>query len=392
MYTYLYMITRRLNYNDLDKIDELIDLRWKQVHKKRNSTHNITLKKRIREYILLSNNIDNNKNIEGLGQVFGCFDDEGSLISFLTQKFWRKMPIHYLGNMTVRPKVSNLYNIESIGLGKCWDDAVKFAESNKFYQWYWITEIKGWNKREEEWFKNSSAFKRYHIFIDSMYHKFEKGQFKYQNMMLGEAAIANTTVAIKYAILKPKFLHNIFQQKGYLKDDFIPIQYSNLHNEHDKQITYKEIKDFNEIVKVTKDESNMLVEKEYYQKNFPDIAEGEHKHFGAYENEKLIGTSSMIKYYDNEDNKKKIYHLWSWTQPNYRRKKIWLNLMKLKANCIKKNNWCEDNTLNIVTVSKEDTRYKNIGWLEAYEIDKTYKEKSLKKTIWYSLWKNYKNI
>jgi hypothetical protein len=326
------MITRRLNYNDLDKVDELIDLRWKQVHKKRSSTHNITLKKRIREYILLSNDIDNKKNIEGLGQVFGCFDDGGSLISFLTQKFWKKMPIHYLGNMTVRPHVSNLYNIESIGLGKCWDDAVKFAELNKFYQWHWITEIKGWNKREEEWFKNSSAFKRYHVFIDSMYHKGEVGLFKYQNMMLGEERITNTTVAIKYAILKPKFLHKMFQQKGYLKNDFIPIQYSNLNdkdnfipiqcsNLNDEQITYKEINNFNEIVKVTKDENNMLVEKEYYQKNFPDIAKGEYKHFGAYENEKLIGTSSMIKYYDNENNKK-IYHLWSWTHVDHRRKKF----------------------------------------------------------------------
>ena len=45
--------------------------------------------------------------------------------------------------------------------------------------------------------------------------------------MLGEYG-SNSSIAIKYAILKPKLLHNIFKEKGYLKDNFIPIQYSNL--------------------------------------------------------------------------------------------------------------------------------------------------------------------
>ena len=40
---------------------------------------------------------------------------------------------------------------------------------------------------------------------------------------------ANSTVAIKCAILKPIFLHNIFKKKGYLKNDFVPLQYSNLN-------------------------------------------------------------------------------------------------------------------------------------------------------------------
>jgi hypothetical protein len=66
--------------------------------------------------------------------------------------------------------------------------------------------------------------------------------------------------------------------------------------------------------------------------------------------------------------------------------------MKIKANYANQNNWCEDATINVVAVSKEDTRYKNIGWSKTYEIDKIYKEKSFKKTIWYTLWINYKNI
>ena len=382
------MIYRRLNYTDLTQIDELITLRWSQILKKRNSQHDIVLKKRIRDYIDLSVDIEKKDNIEGLGQVFGCFNKDGLLISFLTQKFWKSMPVHYIGNMTTRPKLSNIYNVKSIGLAECIDEVVNFAESKKFYQWYWGTEVKGWNKREEEWFENSSAFRRYHIFIDSMYKQGETAKFKYQNNILGDYG-STSLIAIKYAVLKPKFLHNIFKQKGYLKEDFIPLQYSNLNNE---EITYKELKNISEILEATKNENNMIVDKEYYEKNFPDIAKGEYKHFGAYLNNKLIGTSSMIKYYDNENKKKKIYHLWSWTHNEHRRKKIWLNLMQIKAKYIKENNWCEDNTLNMVAVSKDDFRYKNIGWSEAYKVEKTYNNKPLSKIIWYIFWKNYKKI
>jgi hypothetical protein len=222
------MIYRRLNYTDLTQIDELITLRWSQILKKRNSQHDIVLKKRIRDYIDLSVNIEKKDKIGGLGQVVGCFNDEGLLISFLTQKFWVSMPIYYIGNMTTRPKLSNIYNVKSIGLAECIDEVVTFAESKNRFQWYWATEAKGWNKREEEWFKNSSAFRRYHIFIDSMYDKEEKGNYKYQNSILGEYG-STSLVAIKYAVLKPKLLHNIFKEKGYLNDDFIPLQYSNLN-------------------------------------------------------------------------------------------------------------------------------------------------------------------
>ena len=66
--------------------------------------------------------------------------------------------------------------------------------------------------------------------------------------------------------------------------------------------------------------------------------------------------------------------------------------MQIKAKYIKENNWCEDNTLNMVAVSKDDFRYKNIGWSEAYKVEKIYNNKPLSKIIWYIFWKNYKKI
>lgn len=222
------MITRRLNCNDLQQIDDLITSRWNQVKKRRLSLHDQTLKDRIKNYVNLSEKFITENDVQGFVQVLGCFNNEGQLISFLTQNFWKKYPIHYISNMTVRPNVSNIYNVKLIGLSECLDSAIDFAESKNCFKWYWVTETKGWNKREEEWFNNSLAFKRYHIFIDSMYKKGETGQYDYQNKMLGEYG-SNSTIAIKYAVLKPKFLHNIFKQKGHLKDDFIPLQYSNLN-------------------------------------------------------------------------------------------------------------------------------------------------------------------
>jgi hypothetical protein len=158
------------------------------------------------------------------------------------------------------------------------------------------------------------------------------------------------------------------------------------------KIEYKIIENFNEIFEALKDEENMIVDKSYYETLYKDISKGEHKHFGAYENNKLIGTSSMIKFFDSKKNDEKIYHLWSWTHKKYRHKKIWLYLMKMKANYIMENKWCNDNTSNWVAVSDSDNRYKNLGWTYTYNVNNLFKGKNVSKKIWYILWKNYKNI
>ena len=383
------MITRRLNYNDFSQIVSLINLRWLQVKKRRQSDHNKILIERIKNYIDLSVSIDVVDDISGLGQVFGSFTDDGELISFCTQKFWKSMPYFYLGNMTVKPNTSNLYNIKSIGLGKCWDDAVEFAESKNYFTWYWITELRGWNHREQQWYDNCSAFRRYHTFIDSIYDKGENGKYKYQKDMIGEYG-ANTKIAIKYATLKPDLKHQYFKNEGKLVEDFVAIQYKTL-NEKDKFVSTKikfEERSRDEINALISDEHSMITDISYYEKYFPDIAKGEHKHFVAIINEKVVGTSSMTKFYHSETKKYRIYHRSSWTNPNYRNRKIWFKLMKHKAKYIKENNWCDDDMLNFVAVSINDKRYKNIGW----KFHKQYKRDLYVKDVWYTYWKDYKNV
>jgi len=156
------------------------------------------------------------------------------------------------------------------------------------------------------------------------------------------------------------------------------------------KIEYKIVENFEEIYEAFKDEENMVAEKEYYEKNFPHISSGEHKHFGAYLNNKLVGTGSIIKYYQKET--KKIYHLWGWTHNEHRHKKIWLNLMKIKADYITQNKWCDDNTTNWAAVSHSDNRFKNLGWNYSYDVNNKFKDKIISKKIWWISWKNYKNI
>ena len=68
------MITRRLNLNDFEQINELITIRWNQVKKRRPSEHDKTLKDRIKNYLKISKDIENLKDISNLGQAIGCFD------------------------------------------------------------------------------------------------------------------------------------------------------------------------------------------------------------------------------------------------------------------------------------------------------------------------------
>jgi hypothetical protein len=66
--------------------------------------------------------------------------------------------------------------------------------------------------------------------------------------------------------------------------------------------------------------------------------------------------------------------------------------MKMKADYINENKWCDDNTSNWVAVSHSDNRYKNLGWTYAYDVNNLFNGKNVSKKIWYVLWKNYKNI
>ena len=195
------MIIRRLNITDIEQVSDLVNSRWSKVKLKRpESEHNQTLIDRIvKRYGALSIGIEKQNNLSGLGQSLGAFDDNKNLISVVTQYFDSTRPSYYIGNMVVRVGLSNLYNVESMGLAKCIDYCVEFAETKNYFQWYWISETRGWNFREEQWYKNCYAFRRYHVFIDSMYGVGDQPIYQYQKNMVGNNG-ANAKLSIKMAV------------------------------------------------------------------------------------------------------------------------------------------------------------------------------------------------
>lgn len=233
------MNVRPLTLQDLDAVIDLVNSRWQHVNKRRDSTHDQVLIRRLAvDFPRFAMKLKSADHPGKLGQSFGAFDDNGQLVSAISQYFWDAEPYHYLSNMVVRPGVSNLYNVSAMGgLSKCVDMAVDFAETKEYFRWYWTSETRGWNHREEQWFNNSSAFRRYHVFIDSMYDKGDQGKFLYQKHIVGKAG-AGARMAIKLAVLKPELIHKYYQDQGYLNEDFNPLQYRPL-SEEDKYIGTK---------------------------------------------------------------------------------------------------------------------------------------------------------
>lgn len=232
------MNVRPLTKNDVDAVIDLVNSRWDQIYKRRDSNHSNTLIRRLADtYVDMSQKLKTANHPGLLGQSLGAFDEDGKLLSAITQYFWKVEPVHYLSNMVVRPGVSTLYSVDAMGLAGCLDYAVQYAESKEYFKWFWTSETRGWNHREEQWFNNSSAFRRYHVFIDSMYKKGEQGMYPYQKTIVGKEG-AGANMAIKMAVLKPELLHKYYQDKGMLKEEFAPLQYRPLQDQ-DKFVGFK---------------------------------------------------------------------------------------------------------------------------------------------------------
>lgn len=358
------MIIRRLNINDIEQVSDLVNSRWNKVKLKRpDSEHNQTLIDRIvKRYGALSIGIEKQNNLSGLGQSLGAFDNNKNLISVVTQYFDSTRPSYYIGNMVVRVGLSNLYNVESMGLAKCIDYCVEFAETKNYFQWYWISETRGWNFREEQWYKNCYAFRRYHVFIDSMYGVGDQPIYQYQKNMVGNNG-ANAKLSIKMAVLKPELLHIHYKNKGLLKEDFVPLQYKELKDEEKyvgKRIKIEEttLENLMQYETLLKDDDVMLNPEQYLN----NVKNGEHKYFCAYINKKLVGTIAMVKYISDETNELTIYHRCSWTHKDFRKQGIWNSLWTYKLNYINNNKWSGDNMTHIVAVTPGDKRYELIGW------------------------------
>jgi predicted GNAT family acetyltransferase len=389
------MKSRKLLPSDLDSVRELVEARWATIRRRRDSDHDHELYSRISKFVTATAS-----QVEGSGQAFGAYDHNGVLISIITQRFWKSMPIHYISNMTVRPGISNLYDVAAMGLSACIDKAVEFAEQNEFFSWYWTTEVRGWDHRESQWYDNSSSFRRYHIFIDSVYKKGQQPRFEYQKLMLGEHG-ATANMAIKFAVLKPEILHNYYKKTGVIKADFEPRQYQAIPEHelrvplsaYDIQIEQCDL-EFAMSLRDQLTEGNILIDPHEYPEY---IAQGQHVYFKAMINNEFAGISAMTKHASEDGTKIRVYHRMAYVDPKFRQQGVWLALMKHKIKYINANQWCDDSTWHSVSVAESDFRYKNHGWtLHAQNhqlvIDAQGHEQYIPRCLYICKWSDLQNL
>lgn len=130
-------------------------------------------------------------------------------------------------------------------------------------------------------------------------------------------------------------------------------------------------------------EGNIVIRPNEYSDH---IAAGDHRYFSAHNKNKLVGVSAMVRFIDQVNNKTRIYHRAAWTHPDYRKTGVWTKLMKHKLNYINDFNWCENNTIHMVTVAITDHRYRNLGWQFWNRTAQNTQTGQILRDTWYVTW------
>lgn len=358
------MKTRKLLPGDSEKIIDLVETRWSTVRKRRDSDHN---EKLIVRFLAAAENSGHEFGQLGEIYAYGAFNDDDQLVSAVTQRFWSSHDMHYISNMVVRPNTSMLYNVAEMGLASCIDQAIHFAEKIQFFRWIWITETRGWHHREEQWYNNCAAYRRYHVYIEDIIPKGQLPKFDWQIDMIGHDG-AGATTAIKSASLKPEFRHRYFQSKKLIKGDFIDLQYRPLES---KDLYINDITWSGDLVitetnlEFYKEHSAMLLAEHLIVDpiSYPDhIRHGEHRYFRAMKDNKLAGMSAMVLHKTEDGSAYRIYHRGSYTVPEFRRQGVWNALMRHKIKYMLDNGWNKTFPIHSVSASDTDTRYSGDGW------------------------------
>ena len=221
------MITRLLTVEDANSIFQLMMKRYIQLTSA-NGDNSRTMYNIDEQYKLFMDEHMNFKWVDGLpekansGRAYGIFKDN-ELVFIFTQKFSStRLPTWYVGNMITDPEWNSYYTVAT-GIAQCLDEAVTEAEKYGYTQFYWVTQTKAWNKREEIWYNASDTFKRYNVFIENIIPAGETSKFDVENMLMGYRTHP-VNLAIKSAKIKPQLRHQHFQDRGLLKVDYVNLQ------------------------------------------------------------------------------------------------------------------------------------------------------------------------
>jgi len=117
--------TRLLTLDDVDKVVELHKLleSWRSPHQPAEKF----------QWFQNKDNLVNAINDEST--LFPATFDDGELVAFIRQTFWKTMPHWSLGNVTTRIRTVGV-DMEKNGIGECTKLALNIAESRGIYRFY----------------------------------------------------------------------------------------------------------------------------------------------------------------------------------------------------------------------------------------------------------------
>ena len=109
-------------------------------------------------------------NTDSKYKVYGCFDDEGNILSAMSVHFWDAIPLYTIFYMLIHPKFQHKKfnsSFEESGLTELMTTIIKLAEADNRFQFYYVTHLKNFKTRKNAWFEKCSYLvDRYHWYVD----------------------------------------------------------------------------------------------------------------------------------------------------------------------------------------------------------------------------------
>lgn len=147
---------------------------------------------------------------------WGAFDQENKLCSYMVQEFSRVRPNWYLKLLVTDIEYSaSPFTLRHSGLGLCVNEAIKYAESQEYFEWLYSVVMDRYSTRAKIWTSQSEMVSRYTFFIEAVFSTNEDPKFSYQKTLMTDRS-RDRPWAIKKASLKAEHRFEILNTKGKL--------------------------------------------------------------------------------------------------------------------------------------------------------------------------------
>lgn len=161
-------------------------------------------------------------------KVYGAFEDE-KLLSAMAVHYWDKLPFYTIFHMLTHPDFSKIKFYQSFvesGLSRVMGAAVRDAEKDERWQFFYCTHLQNYKTRKIAWFEQCSELaNRYDWYLESVIpaNTMPKSEV-YAGMMYNDTQPKD--MVIKTARLKPSIIFNIMYERN-----LVPYPYQELYPE-----------------------------------------------------------------------------------------------------------------------------------------------------------------